>query len=334
MPIFQRSAFLYRDVYIEGTSPKNQMYCYNPEGFYRYNENNPAVTDGAGYLEYLVLPSFSTIQDFIQFGDSLIQPLLNSTDIGLIYGDIVKAYGSAIITLPSIPEVVPFQPIKDIGVLEQIHNATIVGGDKEGAQVANSVVQDSTKSILLSNPVYVSEFTGNALSKVLPMQAFCENRILTTRTEYTDVSLVAESTRLMVTAKASEIELPESSADYPTVPLICGTEIATDCTFYTWNYTSTGRNLNRQSLQYVQYFVEGVGRPSGAYSFITKSSAFDFHPLMHVYLADSATNMTKLTDIGMCGAMDNIAVVQPDVLARLHETCILSLYNVTPIAKL
>lgn len=334
MPIYLRSAFLYRDVYIEGTSPKNQMYCFAPKGFYQFREHIKDVDDGAGHLVVNVLPGNMDVDQLIDYGNSLIDPLLNSTNIGLIYGDILKAYGSNTIKLSSIPEVVGFTPQTDIGVLEQIHNATSL---YDFGTINTDVHQSSDKSCLVSKPMYTVPLNDKSRITEAMFGTYGEDKVLTTRTEFTDPALVAESSRLMIATKGTP--------DYNNVdkvyssPIYCASEIPVATYYHTLAYENGMVTSKRTRSSY--YMPVGLTTPwedlQSSLAMICKSSAFDFRPNMHIFTVTGAagtSNIENNYNTGLYGAVDNIALVSRDDLRRLHEVVLLSLYNVTPINKL
>nr|QXV86463.1 capsid protein [Rat picobirnavirus] len=334
MPIFERAAFLYRDVFIEGTSPKNQMYLYAPAGFYQFQEHDINIDDGAGYMRVVMHKDNATVDDLIDFGHSLIDPLLNSTDIGLIYGDIIHAYGdNNTIKLASIGEVVPIVPQTDIGVLEQMHNATIV--HLESVQINTDVHQSEDKSILVSTPklsVPVDTYNGFPQWDFI-YSTYEENRLLTTRTAYTDPVLVAESSRLMAILDAREVNEDTNSME---APIYCATELAVDCKLWYFGFNHSLGTRFTSSKHWIYPTIvglsPGVTNQDDSLTALCIASAFDFKPNIHLAVQTGPTN--PVGSIGMFGSMDNLALVTTDVLKRLHETCMLSLINVTPINKM
>lgn len=124
---FNRQAFIYANIYCEGTSTKDQMYMYNPFGFLVFNEYE--VVGGASGLTFKKFADPTTkyrVSDLIKFGNQMLQPILDSEDLNIMSGDILKAYGDGgIIKLAPLGLDYNLLPTFNIGVLEQMHNATI-----------------------------------------------------------------------------------------------------------------------------------------------------------------------------------------------------------------
>lgn len=104
MPIFARQAFLYQNVYSEGQTVKDQMYMFTPEGFLFFHES--ADPDGAGSLELNHLGhTRRKCSELLEYGQRMLQPILQSEDMNIMSGDILKAYSAnSLIKLTSVPE--------------------------------------------------------------------------------------------------------------------------------------------------------------------------------------------------------------------------------------
>lgn len=128
---FNRLAFLFAGIYSEGESIKDQLYMYVPYGFMQLTEQDS--TPGWN-LQFKAFPapqsgkSYLTVSQLLNYGTELITPLLQSEDFNIISGDILKAFGSNILGLQSLPETYTVLPVTDLAVLEQMQNADIVGG--------------------------------------------------------------------------------------------------------------------------------------------------------------------------------------------------------------
>lgn len=232
MTIFQRHAFLYRDVYSEGDSIKDQLYQYVPDGFYKFKLND----DKSGMLSYVgladradktgeVASTVLSVKALISLGNELLDPLITSEDFNIMSGDILKAYGNNIIKLTSLPTEYPIVPIHDYTVLQQMKNCTIIGQ----ALTTNAVVQDATKSFLQYRP-QVPKANKDTTSLVrLASKVQHANPIISVGSAEPTPGEVMEVTRL----KATRIDDPtQSQTDY----INCGTELVR---FVTMQYIDT-----------------------------------------------------------------------------------------------
>lgn len=130
--LFNRQAFLYQNVYTEGTSIKDQLYMYVPDGFWKFSLNS---SNQSGQLIYIPFTPSAVrvgtgngdkfkVDDLIKYGNELLNAVMLNEDMNIMSGDILKAYGDArIMKVSSLPPEYVIAPIFDIAVLEQMHNA-------------------------------------------------------------------------------------------------------------------------------------------------------------------------------------------------------------------
>lgn len=335
MTIFQRHAFLYQNVYTEGTSIKDQLYMYNPAMFWMYGLK---PTDSSGTLVPRAVGDKLTVDKLLQLVDDLLTPIISSEDMNIMSGDILKAYGDGgIIKLQNLNEVYPITPIFDIAVLEQMKNATVVLASSNSL----SVEQDSSHGYLVSRPAYYGDLMiSDATTKTNMMRRWSENRILTTTTAEVDPSLVMESTRLMVGGTYA----PKTGDVKEQVQLACGTEICTQVVwyYYEWN-PLTGHegevrlvNMALSELEFLDqtYWKVPEGKDyTTALARATVMSHFRFHPCMRVWITNSPTDASVYL-YGTIFDIDNYAVIHGDTLQRLHEAALMNMLAVPSIARL
>lgn len=337
IPYFQRMAFLYQNIYTEGTSVKDQCYMYVPDGFYRFaaytNES-----DGAGYLQYEKFynaGTFMTVSQLLAFGDKLLAPLLNDDDINIMSADMLAAYGSDTIKLQSLPDYYPIVPVFDIGVLEQMKNATVIQ-----QFVPTNIVQNNDKGYLVNIPqatfsALTSEDTWANNAFASSAQVLLESKLMTTTTAEVTPALILESSRLMVGAGNYKKTPPSATSGYVgTVDLYCGTEVAVDCQLWGAKVTNVEpyMTFERSSIGYV--YAAGVTTDPTQLALEIKKFAlmshFRFHPAEHVIdVKQGSTGAAfNVADSTFFFDVDNYGVATNQVLRRLHETVILNLLSV------
>lgn len=362
MSIFKRMAFLYSNVYSEGTSIKDQLYMYVPESFYIYSIGN----DMSGELTSELVGSttkggtrpnrYLSVSQLIAFGNRMLDALLGDEDIGIMSGDILKAYGSNILSLTSLPEEYPMNPVFDIGVLEQMKNATIVNFDSPGytgPKIISQVYQSTDKSHLL-NTSHVSLTTPTTKYNDALPYLLCSNRVLTTTTADVTPDLVMESSRLIVAGVASDTaNIPSEGG---TVELISGSEIPCQVTW--WMLDPRSENVSEPcgngvhskhcgmfiGVRYSDDAVQSVELEdiANVIEIFNVASNFDFAPMIWYVSVpeDLATaksvatlpSLLKNADRPMID-IDNYAVLTAEDIHRLHEAAIMNMLNVPSIAK-
>lgn len=343
MTLFNRRAFMYQNLYTEGESVKDQLYLYSPECFYKYSLN----TDGSGMLapvqwrktdvssgeEHLY-----TVEEMLDFGNSLLQVIMYSEDLNIMSGDILKAYRDSIIKLVSLPTDYTTLPVHDIGALEQMKNAVVIGDCFNGLTIdptAARIVQDPTHGFLQCTPtVKFTAVSGDTATlsgrKADGMNMLKSNMILTTESVEGTPEVTIENTRLMVVG-----DKLTGTGTSQTLTLDCCTEIIVACHYYSF-HTEWGTG----GAVWTPYFEE-----SAYYSMIDGSSTdnltlqmlkipvlsnFKYHP--RTAHAVSETNAISYT--GFIFDVDNYAVLDPQDIKRLHEASIMNMLHVPSISKL
>lgn len=159
-----RAVFMYENVYTDSESNKPQYYMYSPAGFYQYSEGGPSVETAAGGLKfrplsnfvagntgpYPAIPTPGSLKhgDLINMLNNLLDPILESQDMGYIMADILKAMGTSnMYAISPIAETYTNAPVYNKEVLMQFENAHVYNyyyvsaGVKQNIQIGSSVLQ-------------------------------------------------------------------------------------------------------------------------------------------------------------------------------------------------
>lgn len=132
---FKRHEWLVQHIYVDSaTSAKAQTYFFVPDGYYKFTV---AGTPAVGSLQFARFSSNSALADIISFGNALIEPLITNEDIGIMSGDILKAYGTGGVLVTTgisedyrvLPEYVPevqsqFENLMFTGTVDSSLNVT------------------------------------------------------------------------------------------------------------------------------------------------------------------------------------------------------------------
>lgn len=138
MTYFLRHNWMYSNVYKDEDNDKAQMFMYVPAALYKYNPTLSegsagglqatyiAAQAGTGIITYKTLPN--TYVDLVAKGNDLLNALAGQEDIGIISGDILKAYGvENLWKIDTIPTEYQVVPVFSEEVLEQFHNTAFAG---------------------------------------------------------------------------------------------------------------------------------------------------------------------------------------------------------------
>lgn len=130
MSYMARHMWMYTGIYQDGETDKCQTYLYTPHAFYTYGYDD----DGAGMLKYtefmrgFTAEQLYSVQELIEFGNSLINPILASEDMGIMSGDIMKAFGAqGMVSLQPVSDTYIVLPEYNREVLSQMENLTMIG---------------------------------------------------------------------------------------------------------------------------------------------------------------------------------------------------------------
>lgn len=168
MPVLDRWFWMNSNVYRDGATAKSQYYVFRQGGYYKY------VVGSSAENTNLVMTEFNTgmtFQQYIQFVNDLIDPLLQSQDRGIIFGDILKAYGAdKIFAMNAITSDYMVNPVYDMEVLTQIENATVhknkpvsISEDTVSGRLVESWATDTYQTIQPSPDKQVLNFHQDAV---------------------------------------------------------------------------------------------------------------------------------------------------------------------------
>nr|AVX53423.1 putative capsid [Marmot picobirnavirus] len=286
--LFKREAFLYQNVYTEGTSIKDQLYMYVPEGFWVMSVSlrsgnvgtsliyapfkSKVITNGDDHL--------FTVDELMAYGDMLLQSILLSEDFNIMSGDILKAYGAGnLISVAPIPPDFTVAPVFDPTVLEQMKNATIIQGvnsdwtwnvasDAVGIQRAYpsglstqgafSIGQSNINNAINCMPIVSKTPQNSNFVKIL----YPDYTSTMATSWYASATRMAHRNQLVTTMNPDpgpEVVIEDTrlitavgnefgSGSYICRPLYCGAEIAVACQYYVFDHSVTD-DLGRPALR-------------------------------------------------------------------------------------
>nr|AIY31263.1 capsid protein [Dromedary picobirnavirus] len=188
LPIFDRQAMLFEHIYAESDSPLAQQYLMRPLGFYKFGYDD---TDGRPQLEFEELSFTRTVTSFtrdgsyllsdegtlltvdeaVRFGEDLIKALVTDEWVNTISGDMLKAYGSNVVTYTMTPEDYVTPLTLDLAFLQQISNSrplnpcTDWGVKFNGLNITEEFISAEEGSYLKCDPTftYIGQVEDNAV---------------------------------------------------------------------------------------------------------------------------------------------------------------------------
>lgn len=340
--LYRRRAFLYQNLYTEGTSIKDQIYMYSPFAFGKFNPGLSA--DSGSFLEMvrfydpITYPNGRNVAQLIQYGQELLYAVFENADVQSMSAFNLEAYGvDGIMKLQVLSEVVPIVPVFNITVLEQFKNADVASssftdwgaGTNSTSLATFNVTQDTTKGYLQSRPTLLRKVSSGVPNEVGALVRYYQRtKILSTTTDKTDSGLVMENSRLMFGGDLYYVDDPQSPyPGYMGLELQCGTEVAFAC--LAWRIDEAGTIFNNGNL--ASYYAV-VGTPTEAnlttiYRTMSDRESFKFCPSWTLYLLDGAPSFTPNIYYTYWD-VDNFTLIDEHELELLHRTALLSLLNV------
>nr|UDL14492.1 MAG: putative capsid protein [Picobirnavirus sp.] len=347
MDIFQRYAFLYRDVYIEGMSIKDQLYMYVPKGFHKFVPTSGTTPGSLKFTPWTGSKSSessaASYLDVLNYINDMLEPLILDEDMNIMSGDIKKAYGDGnLITLTELGENYSIDPKYTVEVLEQMHNATVAVLADNTLDITQSTYSTGgdTRSYLVSNPscrVGGHSWVGYYMSM---------SKILTTALPEPKPEDVMVNSRLI--AAYDRVPSETDMREFASIPVICGSDVCTNVRLYKIRPLNPGvptvysvTNVSTESAT-----VSGNKRTmttNSGWGYILNVGMFHYAPILPAFSVPGAptggggasVDDDSTGTLGVCGILgdiDNYAVIDINMLRKMHEVALLSLYNV-PITQ-
>lgn len=348
LPLFNRHIWMAQSIFQDQPVKKSQYMVYAMSGCWLFNEN--------GYLNYTQLPQtgvkYSTIQGIF---NQIIESLLPNEDIGIMSGDILKAYGeNDLFFIKSVEDQFHIESTYSEEVLSQINGVTILGDPYVSAGHAAVVYQNTNNGLIYEAEVDISDpvnpkFVG-ALNNFAPTwgsydSALSMSKVIETlpETAYThhfvnmykdDVKPddVMVATRL--TALPTEMVGVDGGETSGLSGIKCsnvqaGSEIITKVMLACFNpntnavdltsIPSTWRIVNKSQAQDGQDVL----------NMLALFSKFDWHPALKMYSGlDLGSGNLSLSYIGLFADIANWAQIDAEQLEAMHEVALLSEFAV------
>jgi hypothetical protein len=329
MPIFNRQAFIYSNLYTEGESIKDQLYQYAPASFWKFEWD--AVTSKSKLVAVpFTAANGASVSALIAYGNDMLSRLIYDEEINIMSGDILKAYGAdRVIKLAPLTTDFPIVPIYNLEVLEQMKNATIVRAD---VFTGAGLEQDPTNGWLLHQ--IIARNTGEGVSTPWMKDAIIKgfaslvgNRLITTQANDVTPEQTMENTRLVTVSNHFQNNGSDSYC-----PLWTGSEVAVACE---WTYfavsTTNGIDTVSYAYKYGQYAdvflcTTDAIQTASETNTVLQSNHFKFKPAqyMQFFKQTGATAAGEFVTSMLSWDVDNYAVLTFQDVARMHEAAIMN----------
>lgn len=314
MPLFVRHSWMASNIYADSANQKAQQYMYIPRCYYTYEET---ASQFGGKLQYHAILYSETVlhtySDYCGFLKSMIDKVAYSEDIGVMSGDILKAYGQEkLFKISPIEPDYMVAPVYNEEVLNQLHNSThIMQLTSADADSTLDVTQDPNSGFLIWNPQFnrdeitqVKAILNMPWDDVTPANTMVATRLTTLITNGTNGKSALSS---------------------------CGSEVLDDVRMF---YMTESGKISSFSLGYPIILGSTSGDSLATISEkIAMLTNFDWHPLTPIGV-ELTSGSTKYWDMkGILGDFSNYTFIDEYTLSMMHQTALLSEFNVPQIGS-
>lgn len=302
MKIFSRAAWMNGGIYYDSDISKAQCYMFQPDSYTTYNA---AGTKGGELNQIKLGATALTYSDIVTISEAILGPVFTDEDMNIMSGDILKAYGDSCAKLSPIAANFTTYPVYLPEVLDQIHNARLVGEIPDNEYVQFDITQGN--GLIKSTPVISSTDhtvrAGYMVGSLKNLLDFPDNSITDGRT--------LEASRFMITGYNTW----SSSSSKVTLQLDSfGTEILTSMTLITMvnGVPSTTTTLQTLALADVVSF--------------DWIHVFEHAPILHSIFLEGSDHF-RISAIPM-GELGNYTPVDRTQVYMLHQTALMSLFDI------
>ena len=384
MSYMARHMWMYSGLYYDTPQDKAQTYLYQPTGFYQFNLNPES---SAGELVFKPLSKSVSETDFehrfshtseelallkfadlVAYGEQLLRPVLQSEDMNIMSGDILKAYLPAnIYKIDMINESYTVLPAYVEEVLDQINNLRFIGfpiGDRAQTvftgvtgKAAGNVVQDATKGYLESNPKYFcwNNMPATYAAEKIPNRVFIPyNANVMINFQHGDIN----PANTMVASRLANIvsgrpEINEKAgyafSDVETV----GSEVANYGVVYRYTkdmsrgmlliateaiFTAINTQVSDSAMTTPTQITAMLSKNMQALARAAMFTVFDRHPRIAQFAISTIEDSGVIKDYasafaGFLGDVNYYALLDAEALKRLATTALLSEFDVTQYGR-
>lgn len=333
----KRHAWLYANVYTDAPNSKAQFYAYVPDGYYVWTEGQG---DTPTHLKYVSREQLfgiaegevvSTIDQIQHAMDELMNPIIGSADIGLMSGDLKRAFGEgSLIKIAPVSTLDAWTPAYSEEVLLQMMNSTICN-----AKPTSKTAQGKTfncditvdYSDLVKGPVLKQNVILEQTNQTL-LLPFTQRLLNVINSEPTPENVLVMSrlttygtNKQMADQKFFEVETS-------------GTEIVTDARIW-YNAPSAGSSTfelaNLRLIQYSDFDVQNPGAGNDElvnfYETAILLSKFDYAPALYLFSPGSSSSPAIKFE-GVMQDVCNYTWLSKDVAKTLNDVCVMSEFYV------
>lgn len=374
MSYMAKHMWLYSGLYADSPSAKAQTYLFVPYGFLKWNRNASTQATELTFIPTTGLSSGRMKRaDLYALGEKLFNAAIVEEDVGIISGDILKAFGPQnVFKLDQISETYTVLPSYEQEVLDQIQNLIMVGDlwsstgvNKEGTVV---VSQDPNvdQGFITSNPHFCYDDERQDVNyKPSGLNYLASSKIVTFEYDNVTTYNTIEATRMTVCIDPTSETFDTTNKVWHWGLNSCGSEVACMARIYFFGLQNPNNpqpgaslvllNTEKFHTGHAYTVIEpvdagwnnsvaiNIAMAFSDYNFLlTMISQFNRHPALIPVAAittldnmtdQNITNMARSLTNGMIFDVDKYAIIDPNTLANMDSTALISEFNVRQFGR-
>lgn len=334
MSYHRRHMWLCENIYVDDPmSAKAQTYLFTPGGFYKYSNTGPTGSELTITEDLTIRPNLSSadkwhFEDFVSACKAILAPIVSDEDIGIMSGDILKAYGPDRVTkLFDTPDYYTVLPQYDIDVLKQIQNMTIVGPEvpvntKDAELKPHRMVISQNPEVnegtILSDPWFDWTMANFGTTKPLNLNGL--KKIVSMPTDVVTPEDNMRASRLCnMSTGFGKVMAKNAYCKFDNI----GTEVITNADIYAFAENESNRMWELNHVAYGSWVDSTIYAGPLTQMYI---DSFKYHPL--VYLIDTSNAETGPKYLGFSFELNNFTTWTEHDVAKMHETALISMFDV------
>lgn len=332
--IIKRWQYLCQNIFKDSENDRAQLYVTRPDGYYIWTEG---VSARPTYLKYVSIgdltghtqPVYQTVDDMYTAMNKLLDPILGSEDVGLISGDMVKAFGeSGMVKIALVDENSMIEPVYNIEALNQIMNTTTVNPVDASLDITQALDNTVTGPYLISNPYVIASlavespnYNNNLMNTV--------KRFLNLHDIEPSPDMVMTSSRFLSTTVNKH---PVDGQTNPVFDIVCGTEVVNQVRYF----INTASGINTIGLETVIDMIPNSGTTNAErilgwsgnnitldnmvlLRHLALAEPFDFRPPYYVFEGTALTDAESVNFVCPMTDVDNYTTLDSTDLQNLHD---------------
>lgn len=323
-----RHSWLFSNIYKDSDTRKAQQYMFVPGWFYQYDETSSSQGGILNPIPVLVnyVPNSSgntpfTFESLRNLLNGMLEAVNYSEDIGIMSGDILKAYGEGnLFTLSSIDPDYKVEAVYSREVLTQIENSTSFNITTAALDTFR-ISQNPNTNFLTCKPYLAELYNGNY-----------KGWMLNFHWENPTPEEVVVATRL--TTLCQKAQNPPSGMAFEIISM--GSEVCSQSWMYAYSTSASIQDVDSgaalTTLIAMQIESHGIDmRVTSPYNQVVEEvsrimmiTSFDWAPRFHQTIINATTDRL----LGATVDYDNYTLLSADNLEAINTMALLTEFNV------